>query len=96
MIINKGGLSEAGGRAVASHTGLHGREQGDLGIAHCGRPGPSRWDDLWELAQTRLAFSLLPVVKSYRGISVAGGGGALGVSAGDRCRAVRTGAAGIR
>ncbi|MCK7504489.1 MAG: hypothetical protein MZV70_10660 [Desulfobacterales bacterium] len=38
--------------------------------------------DLWELAQTCLAFSMLPIM-NYHGVSVAGGGGALGVSAGD-------------
>ncbi|MCU0577703.1 MAG: CoA-binding protein [Desulfobacterota bacterium] len=75
VIVLKGGLSEAGSRMVASHTRV-------IWESALRQAGAVQVGDLWELAQTSLAFSLLPV-REYRGISVAGGGGALGVSAGD-------------
>jgi len=81
VIINKGGLSEAGGRAVASHTASMGGSR-VIWESALRQAGAIQVNDLWELAQTALAFSLLPW-KAYRGISVAGGGGALGVSACD-------------
>ncbi|HQI81861.1 MAG TPA: CoA-binding protein [Deltaproteobacteria bacterium] len=81
VIINKGGLSEAGSRAVASHTASMGGSR-VIWESALRQAGAIQVGDLWELAQTCLAFSLLPW-QVYRGISVAGGGGALGVSAGD-------------
>lgn len=81
VIINKGGLSEAGSRMVASHTGSLGGSR-TIWESVLRQAGAIQVGDLWELAQTCLAFSLLPI-REYRGISVAGGGGALGVSAGD-------------
>ena len=81
VIINKGGLSEAGGRAVASHTASMGGNK-VIWESALRQAGAIQVVDLWELAQTCLAFSMLPIIK-YQGISVAGGGGALGVSAGD-------------
>jgi acyl-CoA synthetase (NDP forming) len=81
VIINKGGLSEAGGRAVESHTASMGGSR-VIWESALRQAGAIQVADLWELAQTCLAFSMLPVMK-YQGISVAGGGGALGVSAGD-------------
>ncbi len=81
VIINKGGLSEAGGRAVASHTASMGGSR-TIWESVLRQAGAIQVGDLWELAQTCLAFSMLPI-KEYQGLSVAGGGGALGVSAGD-------------
>lgn len=81
VIINKGGLSEAGGRAVASHTASMGGSR-VIWESLLRQAGAIQVGDLWELAQTCLAFSMLPI-RQYRGVSVAGGGGALGVSAGD-------------
>jgi len=81
VIINKGGLSEAGGRAVASHTASMGGSR-VIWESVLRQAGAVQVGDLWELAQTCLAFSMLPI-KEYKGVSVAGGGGALGVSAGD-------------
>lgn len=82
VIINKGGLSEAGSRAVASHTGSMGGSR-VIWESALRQAGAIQVGDLWELAQACLAFSLLPV-RDYKGVSVAGGGGALGVSAGDQ------------
>ncbi|HPI92181.1 MAG TPA: CoA-binding protein [Deltaproteobacteria bacterium] len=81
VIINKGGLSEAGSRMVASHTGSMGGSR-IIWESALRQAGAIQVADLWELAQACLAFSLLPI-REYGGVSVAGGGGALGVSAGD-------------
>jgi len=81
VIINKGGLSKAGGRAVASHTASMGGSK-VIWESALRQAGAIQVGDLCELAQTCLAFSMLPIMK-YQGVSVAGGGGALGVSAGD-------------
>jgi acyl-CoA synthetase (NDP forming) len=81
VIINKGGLSEAGSRAVASHTASMGGSK-IIWESALRQAGAIQVGDLWEMAEAALAFSLLPL-KEYRGISVAGGGGALGVSACD-------------
>ena len=81
VIINKGGLSEAGGRAVASHTASMGGSR-IIWESALRQAGAIQVGDLWELSQACLAFSMLPL-KEYQGICVAGGGGALGVSAGD-------------
>lgn len=81
VIVLKGGLSEAGQRAVMSHTASLG---GDRAIweAILRQSRAIRVHNLAELAQTCLAFSLLPR-RPYRGITVIGGGGALGVAACD-------------
>ena len=81
VIVYKGGLSDAGNRAVLSHTASMG------GSARIWKSVLTQCNavqvhDLNEMAQASLAFSCLPG-KVYRGISVAGGGGALGVSACD-------------
>ena len=85
VIIHKGGLSEAGGRAVASHTASMGgsRVIWESALRQCNAVQVS---SLWELAQTSLAFSMLPE-RIYRGITVAGGGGALGIAACDAAEA---------
>jgi acyl-CoA synthetase (NDP forming) len=78
VIINKGGLSQAGSRAVASHTASMGGSK-KIWESVLRQAGAIQVNDLWEMAYTCLAFSLLPP-KVYQGITVAGGGGALGVS----------------
>ncbi|HHO76119.1 MAG TPA: hypothetical protein ENN05_06780 [Deltaproteobacteria bacterium] len=78
VIINKGGLSQAGSRAVESHTASMGGSR-VIWESLLRQAGAVQVDDLWELAHTCLAFSLLPQ-KVYKGITIAGGGGALGVS----------------
>lgn len=81
VIINKGGLSEAGSRAVASHTASMGGSR-EIWRAILHQSGAIQVGDLWEMAEVCLAFSLLSQ-KTYKNITVAGGGGALGVSACD-------------
>ncbi|HPC46973.1 MAG TPA: CoA-binding protein [Deltaproteobacteria bacterium] len=81
VVVIKGGLSDAGARMVASHTGSMGGSR-VIWESALRQAGAVVVRDLWDLAYTCLAFSLLPL-RPYRGISVAGGGGALGVSAGD-------------
>lgn len=81
VVINKGGLSQAGRRAVASHTASMGGSRA-IWESLISQAGAVQVGDLWELAHTCLAFSMLPP-RVYQGISVAGGGGALGVSACD-------------
>jgi len=81
VIVYKGGLSDAGHRAVESHTASLGGNKviWESVLRQC---NAIQVGDLWEMAQTTMAFSLLPE-KVYEGIAVAGGGGALGVSACD-------------
>ncbi len=81
VIINKGGLSESGSRAVASHTASMGGSS-RIWQAVMSQSGAIQVGDLWEMAEVCHAFSLLPE-RAYRNITVAGGGGALGVSACD-------------
>lgn len=81
VIINKGGLTEAGGRAVQSHTASMGGTR-NIWESVIRQAGAVQVGGLWELAQTCLAFSLLPG-RVYENIIVAGGGGALGVEACD-------------
>lgn len=78
VIINKGGLSQAGSRAVASHTASMGGSK-VIWESLIRQAGAVQVDDLWEMAHTCLAFSLLPS-QVYKGITIAGGGGALGVA----------------
>ena len=82
VIINKGGLTEAGSRAVESHTASMGGSK-RIWEAVLRQAGAVQVGDFWEMAQTCLAFSLLPP-RVYEHITVAGGGGALGVSACDQ------------
>jgi acyl-CoA synthetase (NDP forming) len=85
LVVYKGGLSEAGRRAVVGHTASMGGSRAIWeGVLR--QLNAVQVQDLAEMAQTCLAFSLLPP-RSYRGISVIGGGGALGVAAGDAAEA---------
>jgi len=81
VIVLKGGLTEAGGRAAASHTASMGgaRAIWEAALKQC---NATRAMDMHELSDAALAFSMLPH-KSFKGISVIGGGGALGVAAAD-------------
>ncbi len=81
VIVYKGGLSEAGGKAVASHTASMGgsRVIWDSLLRQCNAVSV---DSIPAMADTALAFTRLPW-RRYRGISIVGGGGALGVAAAD-------------
>ncbi|MBN1380321.1 MAG: CoA-binding protein [Deltaproteobacteria bacterium] len=81
VIIYKGGLSPAGQRAVASHTASMGGSKA-IWDAILHQANVVRVSSTWEMAQASLAFAMLPE-RSYQGITVAGGGGALGVAACD-------------
>ncbi len=81
VIVCKGGLSEAGGRAVASHTASMGGSR-VIWESLLRQANAVQVKSLAELAQASLAFSMLPR-REYRNISVVGGGGALGIAACD-------------
>jgi acyl-CoA synthetase (NDP forming) len=81
VIIYKGGLSDAGNRAVSSHTASMGGSK-RIWKSVLRQCNVVQVNDLEEMAQASLAFSFLPK-KTYRGITVVGGGGALGVGACD-------------
>jgi acyl-CoA synthetase (NDP forming) len=81
VIVLKGGLSLAGQRAVASHTASMGGSRiiwkSILKQIHA-----TQVQDTEEMAHAALAFELLPQ-KTFKGISIVGGGGAIGVTACD-------------
>jgi acyl-CoA synthetase (NDP forming) len=81
VVVYKGGLSFAGQRAVASHTASLGGSR-IIWQSVLQQVNAIPVHDEEELAQTCLAFSLLPQ-KSFDAISIVGGGGALGVAACD-------------
>ncbi len=81
VIVCKGGLSLAGRRTVVSHTASMGGNR-VIWQAILNQVNAPQVQDLAEMAQTSLAFSLLPE-KTFKRISVIGGGGALGVNACD-------------
>jgi acyl-CoA synthetase (NDP forming) len=81
VIIFKGGLSKAGARSVASHTASMGGS-GVIWSSILKQTGAVQVFDSQELMQASAAFSLLPK-RSFRNISVIGGGGAIGVAACD-------------
>jgi acyl-CoA synthetase (NDP forming) len=85
VIINKGGLSEAGGRAVQSHTASMGGSR-LIWQSIVRQANGVMVNDMHEMAQAAMAFALLPP-KTYRQITVLGGGGALGVAAADAAEA---------
>lgn len=78
VIVYKGGLSQAGQRAVASHTASLGGNR-VIWQSILNQVNACQVQDMTEMAQASLAFSLLPP-KTYKKISVLGGGGALGVT----------------
>lgn len=81
VIIMKGGLSDAGQRAVESHTASMGGQRiiWESMFRQCGAVQVA---NLEEMSGTALAFSMLPA-KTYKRVSIIGGGGALGVTAAD-------------
>jgi len=86
VIVYKGGLSQAGKRTVASHTASMGGSR-VIWQSVLKQVNAISVQDLNELAEAALAFSLLPS-GIYKRISVVGGGGALGVSACDAAEAL--------
>jgi len=81
VLVCKGGLSEAGSRAVESHTAsMSGARAIWEAVLRQANAVPVT--DLQEMSDTLLAFSMLPPGE-YCGLSVIGGGGALGVAAAD-------------
>jgi acyl-CoA synthetase (NDP forming) len=81
VIVYKGGLSMAGRRAVVSHTASMGGSR-IIWSSVLKQVHAIQVQDMQEMAQASLAFSLLPE-RIFQGISVVGGGGALGVAACD-------------
>lgn len=81
VIIYKGGLSESGRRAVASHTASMGGQK-EMWESLIKQVGAVQVHNFRELCHTIQAFSMLPP-RIYKGLTVLGGGGALGVSACD-------------
>jgi acyl-CoA synthetase (NDP forming) len=81
VVIYKGGLSDAGQRAVASHTASLGGSR-VIWESVLRQSNAVQVQGMWEMAQTCLAFAKLPE-RAYRGVAVVGGGGALGVAACD-------------
>jgi acyl-CoA synthetase (NDP forming) len=85
VIIYKGGLSEAGRRAVVIHTASMGGNKA-IWEAILHQANVVQVTTTWEMVQVSLAFAMLPE-RFYKGIAVAGGGGALGVAACDAAEA---------
>jgi acyl-CoA synthetase (NDP forming) len=81
VIVVKGGLSDSGSRAVASHTASLGGQRviWEAILRQC---HAIQVDDLTEMSDAALAFSILPA-REYRGCCVAGAGGALAIAAAD-------------
>ncbi|MDD5126936.1 MAG: CoA-binding protein [Dehalococcoidales bacterium] len=81
VVIWKGGRTEAGGRAIASHTGSLAVPQAvwDSAIRQC---GAINVDDMDELIDTLKALIYLPPVKGAR-VAVAGGSGGQSVAIAD-------------
>lgn len=86
VIIWKAGLTEAGSRAVRSHTGsLSGEEAAWDALFK--QSGALRVKSLEELIDTTVAFLHLPPATGRR-VAVIGGGGGISVAAADACEQV--------
>jgi len=86
LIILKGGLTEAGTRAVSSHTGvLAGSDAMWKALFH--QTGAMQVESLGEMVDLALAFSYMPCPKGRRAGIVGIGGGA-SVAAADSCERV--------
>lgn len=81
VIIMKGGLSDSGGRAVASHTASMGGS-GKIWKAALRQCNVVQVQTLQEMADAALAFAMLPV-QPYQWLAAIGGGGAIGVNTAD-------------
>jgi acyl-CoA synthetase (NDP forming) len=81
VVVIKGGLSDAGSRAAASHTASLGGKRiiWEAALRQC---NATQVENLEEMIDAALAFSLLPL-REYSGCSIVGGGGALGIAAAD-------------
>ncbi len=81
VIVIKGGLSDSGSRAAASHTASLGGQRviWEAALRQCNATQVQNFNEMNDAA---LAFSLLPH-RDYRGCSITGGGGALGIAAAD-------------
>jgi acyl-CoA synthetase (NDP forming) len=81
VVVIKGGLSESGSRAAASHTASLSGQRGiwEAALRQC---NAVQVENMEEMMDAALAFSLLPE-GFYRGCTIMGGGGALGISAAD-------------
>jgi acyl-CoA synthetase (NDP forming) len=74
VIVWKGGLTESGSRAVASHTGSLAGE-GRVWDAFYAQTGAVRVNSLEEIADAVLAFQHLPPPRGRRALLLGGGGG---------------------
>ncbi|HOO73174.1 MAG TPA: acetate--CoA ligase family protein [Spirochaetota bacterium] len=81
VLVIKGGLSDSGSRAAASHTASMGGKKNiwEAALRQCNAVQVA---DMEHMVDSSLAFSLLPH-RSYLGCSIVGGGGALGIAAAD-------------
>jgi len=83
VIILKGGLTESGARAAASHTGsMAGGES--IWSALFNQTGAVRVESLEEIADVTQAFLHLPATKGRR-VAILGTGGGVSVAAADTC-----------
>jgi acyl-CoA synthetase (NDP forming) len=81
VVVIKGGLSDSGSRAAASHTASLGGQRA-IWEAVLRQSNATQVENLEELSDAALTFSLLPAGE-YVGCSIVGGGGALGIAAAD-------------
>ena len=81
VVVIKGGFSDSGSRAAASHTASLGGQRAiwEAALRQC---NATQVENFEELSDAALAFSLLPAGE-YLGCSIVGGGGALGIAAAD-------------
>ena len=81
VVVVKGGLSESGSRAAASHTASLSGQRGiwEAVLRQC---NATQAESIEEMMDAALSFSLLPE-RAYRGCTIMGGGGALGIAAAD-------------
>lgn len=86
VIVWKGGLTQTGGRAVSSHTGSIAGEKA-VWRAFSHQTGAVLVDDVEELVDAVLFFRQCQRDVGRR-VAVVGGGGAVGVAAGDICERV--------
>ena len=86
VVVLKGGRTEAGGRAAASHTGsLAGSSA--MWDALCKQTGAVRVFGMDELVDTLTAFRFLPEPPAGPRVAIVGGGGGHSVLAADECAA---------
>lgn len=81
VLVIKGGLSDSGSRAAASHTASMGGKKNiwEAALRQC---NAIRVEGIEEMADALLAFSMVPG-RAYHGCAIVGGGGALGIAAAD-------------